>query len=121
LLFQFPSNAWSSNVDKVRGLTEAPLITHSVLGSRFANLAAALRDDERMRAKAVALDVDPDDGPGLAQRLVADALQANPDGVVLFSTSKAEHILPNMYAAQISPEKVSAALELIQYFKFLGL
>jgi len=119
-LFQFPSNAWSRNVDKIRSLTTAPLVTHSVLGAGFGSLVLALRDHPLLRAKAVALDVDPDDGPGLAQRLVADALQANPDGMVLFSTSKIEHILSSLYAKQMAPEKISAAIELVQYFKFLG-
>jgi D-threo-aldose 1-dehydrogenase len=120
-LFQFPSSAWSRNVDTIRSVTHAPLVTHSVLGPRFERLVSALRNDQRLRAKAIALDVDPDDGTGLAQRLVADAMQANPDGVVLFSTTKAEHMLANLYANQMTPEKVSAAIELIEYFKFLGL
>jgi aryl-alcohol dehydrogenase-like predicted oxidoreductase len=120
-LFQFPSNAWCRNVDKIRSLTKAPLITHSVLGASFGSLVVALREDPRVRAKAMALDVDPDDGPALAERLVADAIQANPDGVVLFSTSKIEHILSNLTAKHMAPEKVSAAIELVEYFKFLGL
>ena len=79
----------------------------------------ALRDHPLLRAKAIALDVDPDDGPGLAQRLVADALQANPDGMVLFSTSKIEHILSSLCAKQLAPEKYDA-IELVEYFEFLG-
>ena len=69
----------------------------------------------------MALGVDPDDGAGLAQGLVADAMHANPDGIVLFSTSKIEHILSNLGAKHLAPEKVSAAIELVEYFKFLGL
>lgn len=120
-LFQFPSNAWSRNVDKVRSLTKAPLVTHSVLGAGLGSLVLALREDERLRAKAMALGVDPDDGAGLAQGLVADAIHANPEGIVLFSTSKIEHILSNLAAQHIAPERVSAVIELVEYCKFLGL
>ena len=105
----------------MRTFTKAPLVTHSVLGAGFGSLVLALREDERLRAKAMALGVDLDDGVGLAQGLVADAMQANPDGIVLFCDLQDRAQSCRIGREAPAPEKVSAAIELVEYSKFLGL
>lgn len=115
-LLQFPSNAWSMSVERIRPLTTAPLITHSVFGAPFRALLEALREPGALRARAVELGVDPDDASDLARRMLALQLQANPDGVVVFSTSKEAHIASNLAALKLDAKAAAAARALARAF-----
>ncbi|MES1156705.1 MAG: aldo/keto reductase [Alphaproteobacteria bacterium] len=113
-VLQFPSSAWNRNIERVAPLASAPLVTHSVLGGRFRDLVRALRDDQRLRAQAIALGVDPDDGSALAAGMLAAQLHANPEGVVLFSTSSPERLAANILAAGLPAERAAAAVRLAE-------
>lgn len=85
-VIQFKGGEDDGRMERIRSLSDAMLITHSHLSSRLSTLCArgANVDDEESRSR-------------LAKTLLALALHENPDGIVLFSTSK--------------PERIGAALE----------
>jgi aryl-alcohol dehydrogenase-like predicted oxidoreductase len=112
-LLQFAHNAWDRTVARVRERSNAPFITHSVLGANFRALAQRLKQDEALRELAKSKDLDPDDGPGLAQRLLAAAVRDNPGGLVLFSASKPAQVAHGKAAADFAADEAEAALALV--------
>ena len=111
-LFQFASNAWSENVDGVRVLTDAFLVTHSILGVAVKNLMNRLASDERFRMTARNLGINPDQ-PDIARRLLAHSIRRNPSGVSLFSSQVAEHITAIGFVQNLRPEDGRAAASLV--------
>jgi D-threo-aldose 1-dehydrogenase len=66
-----------------------PRLTFGVLGSAYARISSALTADPALHTHwAYALDIDPTRENELARLLVADALAANPDGAILYSTTR---------------------------------
>jgi len=100
---QFGNSAFEDNMGTVVRSAGMLTITHSALAGRFMELVKRLSADEaaadRWRA---AIDVDPHDTTRLAQVFLAYSLIRNPDGVVLFATTKPERIRGNIQAAELA-------------------
>ncbi len=111
-MLQFASDAWSRAADRIRPLAGGPVILHSVFAKRFGTLVQALKGDEALRAHARTLGVDPDDPGGLARRMLALQIHANPGGLVLFSSKNERNIAANMTAPTLSREEAEAAAAL---------
>lgn len=95
--------------------TSRLVITHSVLERHLSIVATRLQASPSLRLKIQAqTDFDLRDPSGIAQLLLSNAIQANPRGIVLFSTSKPEHIKPCVDAAMAAckqpdpPERMAA-------------
>lgn len=72
---------------------EEPRVTFGVLGGPHAELSAWLQAEPAARRRwTSALGTDPCRGDTLAALLLADALDANPGGAVLFSTTKPDRV-----------------------------
>ncbi len=110
---QFASSPWRDNVARVRARTSLPLITHSTLGAPFLVFLKAVKETPKLRTLSKSLDLDPDDASGFARLMLALALRANPDGMVLFSTSQVGRVRHNLSAADACPAELDAAARLI--------
>jgi predicted dehydrogenase/diketogulonate reductase-like aldo/keto reductase len=87
-----------------------PRLTFGVLGSAYARISSALTADPVLRTRwAEALDIDPARENELARLLVADALAANPDGAILYSTTRAARM--GVAAAALIDPPPSAVLD----------
>lgn len=89
----------------------ALIITHSCLGDRFRETAARLQQDEVLKARwSAALGLDASDPGVVAQAFLARAIQQNPGGIVLFSTTRADRLRRNLEAASWlgMPERMAA-------------
>jgi D-threo-aldose 1-dehydrogenase len=92
-IVQIPSgdlnlSAWPFLGDKNRFV-----ITHSVFTKDLCLITSWLRAESAIRRKIQSeLDFDLTNSSGVAQLLLLSAIQANSDGMVLFSASKPEHI-----------------------------
>jgi aryl-alcohol dehydrogenase-like predicted oxidoreductase len=113
---QFAHSAFEPTLERVRAVSRLPLVLHSVLGSRFASLVAALKTDPGLRADLSDGGIDPDDASGIAVLLLAAAMQANPEGVVLFSATRTDHITANQKAHHAPPEAVASVLRGLHRF-----
>lgn len=77
------------------------LVTHSVLGDRIGRARDRLKQDATARETLrAALNVDPSDGAAMARLCLRLAMYLNNDGVVLFSTTRAERIRSNIKATE---------------------
>lgn len=81
------------------------VVTHSVFSGPMERLRAALLAEPQLRE---VLGVDPSDAAGLARLLLSRALQRNPQGMVLFSSSRPSAIGENVALARRAP-RLSAA------------
>ncbi|MFN7054673.1 aldo/keto reductase [Hyphomonas sp.] len=78
----------------------ALIITHSCLGEGFREMAARLQQDEVLKARwSAALGLDAGDPGVVAQAFLARAMQQNPGGIVLFSTTRDDRLRRNLEAA----------------------
>jgi hypothetical protein len=93
------------------------IVTHSVLGTTFANFVSFVAANrERFREDCDRIGLAPDDRSGWARRFLALALRRNPRGVVLFSSSKADHIRAAASAAELPDDELASMPELISEF-----
>jgi len=94
-VFQFDNSAGNRNIDRLANAANRALITHSALNKigRIREAAPALAD--RYSAE---IGVDLRDCNILASLLLRYATTANPDGIVLFATTKSEHLRDNLRA-----------------------
>jgi D-threo-aldose 1-dehydrogenase len=94
----------------------ALVVTHSCLGQHFRNMVNRLGADAGLRERwSRATAADAGDTAGVARAFLANALVQNPDGVVLFSTTRPDRLAANL-AAQAwltSPDTCAAAGKLI--------
>jgi D-threo-aldose 1-dehydrogenase len=98
---QIPSAIWNMNVRKLPKI-DSLVITHSSLTSRFNILLDRLLSDERMAAEWHSLtQVDPRDSTKLAHLLLAHALNANPNGIVIFFSSNPANVVANVESVNI--------------------
>jgi aryl-alcohol dehydrogenase-like predicted oxidoreductase len=94
---QFASNVWEPNACTLRDEAINLTITHSALGGRFHELMARLSVDENLRHQWSCLaGVDAGDRNALGRLFLAYAVNENPDGLVLFGSSRPEHIKANI-------------------------
>jgi D-threo-aldose 1-dehydrogenase len=97
----------------------ALVVTHSCLGQHFRNMVNRLETDAALRESwARAVGIEARDRAGVAQAFLANALVQNPDGVVLFSTTRPDRLAANLAAQSwlTSPDKCAAAGKLIAEF-----
>jgi hypothetical protein len=79
--------------------------THSIMGTRFSDLVARLRSDAALRGCwDAALGFDTRDSAMLGRVFMAEALAANPTGLVLFSSGNPANIAANVELATRGPD-----------------
>lgn len=91
-------------------------ITHSCLGTRFQETLAQLGQDAQLRDRwSAALGKDAGNSAHVAQAFLAHAIRQNPGGLVLFSTTRADRLRPNLEAATLikSADQAAAIAALI--------
>jgi D-threo-aldose 1-dehydrogenase len=100
-IVQIPSSDLNLNVWPFLRDKDRLVITHSVLTRNLDLVASWLQAESAIRLKIQsALDLDLSRSSGVAQLLMLSAIQANSNGMVLFSTSKPEHIKSCVDAAK---------------------
>jgi D-threo-aldose 1-dehydrogenase len=95
---QIPSSPCDSNIAKVDVTGSSLIITHSCFSACLASVAAHLRKDSIL-ARKWRSRIGISDASELGRLLLAHALHSNPNGVVLFSSSRTEHIRANVATA----------------------
>ncbi|MEO1206256.1 MAG: aldo/keto reductase [Pseudomonadota bacterium] len=112
---QFPSDGLNNNMATYQKASlptagdESAIITHSVIKHALTRISSHFEaDPAAAKGWQDATGSAADDKTALVRYLLADALQKNPDGVVVFSTSKPERILDmvkatTMDTAQLEP------------------
>jgi aryl-alcohol dehydrogenase-like predicted oxidoreductase len=94
---QIPSAIWNLNIQKLRTKDCGLVVTHSSMTGRLNVLLDRLSGDDYMVAEWRSMTgVDPRDPMRLAQLLLAHALNSNPNGMVIFFSSKPAHIRASM-------------------------
>ncbi len=96
------------------------IVTHSCLGQDFRAIVNRLGSDAGLRQRWLqAVGVDADDTAQVAQAFLAHALAQNPEGLVLFSTTRPERLKANLAAESWlkSPDRCAQAGKLIAEFR----
>ena len=107
-VLQIPSHIWNMNIGRLPFSARGSTITHSILKKhRLDKLTDQLATDDALAKKwKSAVQIAPSDKVSLAQLLLAHALHSNPEGVVLFFSSKRENIRANArVATEIKPDR----------------
>ena len=85
------------DVSRLSGLGCGLVATHSSVTGRLNALLNRLAADEALASEwRSATDLDPRDLDAVSQLLLGHALHANPDGIVVFFSSKPDHIVENV-------------------------
>jgi D-threo-aldose 1-dehydrogenase len=109
---QIPNSVWQANIRQIAPKPDRLTITHSCLGGRFHELCARLSSDSPLAREWESMtNINPRDVAALAQLFLADALRSNPDGMVLFSSSKPNNIKSNVRIVEetvIHPSQIDA-------------
>jgi D-threo-aldose 1-dehydrogenase len=109
-IVQIPSSILDMNIRRLPLRRNGLTIVHSCLAGNVQSLIFRLVTDKDLATKWRNLtQIDPRDETGIVQLLLAHALEANPLGIVLFSTSKLANIRSNVKAAiesMIKPEQI---------------
>jgi diketogulonate reductase-like aldo/keto reductase len=88
---QIPSDALNNNLAALPANGAELVITHSSMKQSLPQLFAHLAADPIARQRwTEGTGLPPDDSAAIARLLLADAVAANPQGIVIFSTSRAE-------------------------------
>lgn len=91
-------------------------ITHSCLGARFQETLSRLSEDTAFRDRwSAALGNEAVSSSHIAQAFLAHAIWQNPDGIVLFSTTRPERLRANLEASTLitSPQQAADIARLI--------
>lgn len=108
---QFASDAFNHNVETLPGRWNGMVAVHTVLRQALPQLMGRLAEDPAAAARFVdRTGISPRDRSAVASLLLAEALAANPYGVVLFSTSKPERIAEALARVRTVPPTAVAAL-----------
>jgi hypothetical protein len=100
-IVQFASSAWDPNLSKLNYDPARLVVTHSCLGKRFHQLLGWLAArPEVAESWSKQLDIDARNSAALARLLLAEALDSNRQGIVLFSSGKASNIAMNAELAR---------------------
>jgi D-threo-aldose 1-dehydrogenase len=115
-IVQIPSSILDTNIRRLPLRRNGLTVVHSCLARNVRSLVFQLSADNALATKwHVMTQVDPRDETGIAQLLLAHALEANPLGIVLFSTSKLANLKSNVKAA-IDPVIKPAQIEGLNAF-----
>ncbi len=99
-----PSAATAEQLSSLGDGITPGIITHSALGAQFSEVANRLASDQVLaRRWTQRLQVDVADRNSLGQLFLAAALSRNPDGVVLFSSTRPDTIGSNAKLASQAP------------------
>lgn len=100
-----------------QGASAPPLvITHSCLGPRFQAMVAKLESNRALKsAWSSALGLDAGDPAVIAKAFLAHAIAQNPQGIVLFSTTRPDRLRANLEAPGLlaRPETAAALARLM--------
>lgn len=103
-VLQVSFDAWQGVSSGGAALKDPFVIVHSVLAGRMNRLLESLnRDEDAARAWRDRVGLSPQDRSGIAQLLLAHAMQRNPHGLVLFSTSNPDNLKVCVQTARESP------------------
>lgn len=101
---QFQNSVLSRNIDRVEPRRDRATITHGALSWSYTRLREKLSDDpEAARRWSRELDLDCTDPAVLSSLMLNAAVRANPNGVVIFSSTRPESIRANVRAVAESP------------------
>lgn len=114
---QFENNLLRCNLERFLFREQCAVITHGVLGSAYKELVGCLQSNPAMIANCSArMGADCGDKTVVAALLLTYAVRANPRGVVLFSTARADHLQQNVSAMidqRFSQEQVNMFRDLV--------
>lgn len=108
-VLQFAHGPFQPVLPRIRAVTDLPAVVHSVLGRRLHDFCAAIRAPGDFNRRAAAIGMDGADPATVAPRLLASALRDNPGGVVLFSTSRFDHLHESLMSLEIGEDEAMAA------------
>jgi D-threo-aldose 1-dehydrogenase len=123
-IVQIPGRDLDFNARPFLGDESRFVITHSVLRENLGLIASWLQAETSTRLKIQSkLDLDLSEPSGIARLLTLTAILANPSGMVLFSTSKPEHIKLCVDAVKTTQAKViraDAIADLLSLIRLAG-
>jgi aryl-alcohol dehydrogenase-like predicted oxidoreductase len=100
-IVQISNNIWNRNIERLPSRPTRLTITHSTLTGRFHELIRRIKSDDELAKQWMAhLQIDPRDQAGVAKMLLANALQLNPRGIVLFYSANPTNIRSNVGVAR---------------------
>jgi aryl-alcohol dehydrogenase-like predicted oxidoreductase len=115
---QIPNNMWQANVARLPPKVDRLTITHSCFKGRFRELLHRLASEETFAHEWETMTkVNPRDRTAVGQLFLAHALDCNPNGIVLFSSSKATNVTANVKVVTdmiIDPSQIQAANDFIR-------
>lgn len=110
-VMQIASSAWDDNVAHFPPCYGRLLVTHSIFTRRLRRTIERLRGDEEATGRwRAAFDMEPTEPEAMARLLLRHAHHRNQTGVVIFSTTSAEHIRRNVRATDSPLTTEQAAL-----------
>jgi D-threo-aldose 1-dehydrogenase len=117
---QFSNSAFEDNLVGIGPLGGALVITHTSLAGRFRELMDKLRGDDAAARWRKATGMNPGDATAVGRVFLRYALQRNPDGVVLFSTTNPARIADNVRASEKNDAEHAMAEALPAGLKAVG-
>lgn len=114
---QFPAPPGDDLIGRLGDVGGRLIVTHSILGGFLRDFSVFMAENKaRFAGPCAEMGVGVDDRSGWALRLLAMALRANRNGVVLFSSSKPENIRQSMTALEMTDNDVAQMPQLLSAF-----
>lgn len=114
---QIPSNIWDMGITRLPARAATLTVTHSCF-SGINRLFDRLSTDQRFASRWRSLThIDPQNRAEISQLLLAHARDANPGGIILFSSTKPENIRSNVAALgerRISDSQITGLNQLMR-------
>lgn len=114
---QFENSVLSPNLERLPHRESRAIVTHRALSGNLEDLRRRLAERPTVgKAWSGELGIDLTDPKVLADAMLAYAVAANPEGVVLFSTTKPQRIEANVRAVErpvLDPERAFRFAELV--------
>ena len=108
-IVQMQNNVLDDQIARIAGLADRGLITHSALRPLGAIEAVLAGNEALARSWMSEIGIDLRDGTALARLLLGHALAQNPDGSVLFATTRLQRVLPTLTGVDDPALAVAAA------------
>lgn len=111
-VLQFDSSALARNVRSLQNADSRALVTFAPIARARWLAESAAADPAFGRAHSDRVGIDLSDPAVVAGLMLGDALASNPDGVVLFATTRPERVQANITgASQVRPAALRTAFE----------